>query len=97
MSDLARFMTEDEKRAVTGEFKTAEQGAATSVWCATSAQLGGKGGVFCLDADIAEVVQPIALEGLHQELTGVLPWAVDSELAERLWVLSEELTGVKVC
>ena len=54
-------------------------------------------GVFCLDADIAEVVQPIALEGLHQELTGVLPWAVDSELAERLWVLSEELTGVKVC
>jgi len=30
MSDLARFMSEDEKRAVTGEFKTAEQGAATS-------------------------------------------------------------------
>ena len=94
MSDLARFMSEDEKRAVTGEFKTAEQGAATSVWCATSAQLDGKGGVFCLDADIAEVVQPIALEGLHQTLTGVLPWAVDSELAERLWVLSEGLTAV---
>jgi NAD(P)-dependent dehydrogenase (short-subunit alcohol dehydrogenase family) len=48
-------------------------------------------------ADIAAVVQPVALEGLRQTLTGVLPWAVDSELAERLWVLSEELTGVKVC
>jgi hypothetical protein len=87
----------DEKRAVTGEFKTAEQGAATSMWCATSVQLDGKGGVFCLDADIAAVVQPVALEGLDQAPTGVLPWAVDSELAERLWVLSEELTGVKLC
>jgi hypothetical protein len=95
-SDLSRFMSEDKKRAVSGEFKTAEQGSATSVWCATSVQLNGKGGVFCLDADIAEIVQPIALEGLDQVLTGVLPWAIDSELAERLWVLSEELTGVKL-
>jgi hypothetical protein len=59
--------------------------------------MDGKGGVFYLDADIAEVVQPEPLEGLHQTLTGVLPWAVDSELAERLWVLSDELTVVKVC
>jgi hypothetical protein len=59
--------------------------------------MNGTGGVFCLDADIAKVVQPEPLEGLHQTQTGVLPWAVDSELAERLWVLSEELTGVKVC
>ena len=38
------------------QLKTPEQGAATSVWCATSPQLEGKGGVYCMDADIAEVI-----------------------------------------
>ncbi len=34
-------------------FKTVPQGAATSVWCATSGQLDGMGGVYCEDCDIA--------------------------------------------
>ena len=94
-TDLSRYMSEDEKRAYTGQLKTPEQGAATSVWCATSPQLDGKGGVYCVDCDIAEVIEREALEGLHQVLNGVIPWAIDPDTAERLWQLSEEMTGVK--
>jgi NAD(P)-dependent dehydrogenase (short-subunit alcohol dehydrogenase family) len=36
--------------------KTIEQGAATQVWCAVSAQLDGLGGVYCENVEIAEVV-----------------------------------------
>ncbi|RPJ56507.1 MAG: SDR family NAD(P)-dependent oxidoreductase [Acidobacteria bacterium] len=94
-TDLGRFMSEDEKRAYTGPVKTTEQGAATSVWCATSPQLDGKGGVHCLDCDIAEVIELQALEGPHHVIEGVIPWAIDPDSAERLWQLSEEMTGVK--
>jgi NAD(P)-dependent dehydrogenase (short-subunit alcohol dehydrogenase family) len=68
------------------EFKTTSQGAATSVWCATSSQLSHRGGVYCEDCDIAEAV-PADDAGV----TGVSPWACDPELAERLWTLSEKL------
>jgi NAD(P)-dependent dehydrogenase (short-subunit alcohol dehydrogenase family) len=94
-TSLSRFMTEDEKRAYTGPLKTTEQGAATSVWCATSSQLDGKGGVYCLDCDIAEVIELQALEGPHRVLNGVIPWAIDPDSAERLWKVSEDMTGVK--
>jgi NAD(P)-dependent dehydrogenase (short-subunit alcohol dehydrogenase family) len=94
-TDLSRYMSEDEKRAYAGPLKTPEQGAATSVWCATSSQLDGKGGVYCVDCDIAEVIEREALEGLHQNLNGVIPWAIDPDSAERLWKLSKEMTGVQ--
>ncbi|WP_219833954.1 oxidoreductase [Paenibacillus sp. R14(2021)] len=94
MTDLGRFLTKDEL-AIGGEYKTTEQGAATSVWCAASPQLEGKGGVYCLDADIAEIMPEFTLQGTGQMLTGVLPWAVDPGFAERLWKLSEAMTGVK--
>jgi NAD(P)-dependent dehydrogenase (short-subunit alcohol dehydrogenase family) len=70
--------------------KTIQQGAATSVWCATSGMLDGKGGVYCEDCDIAEAVPGDSIKG-----TGVRPWAVDPEYAKKLWQLSERLTGVK--
>lgn len=70
--------------------KTIPQGAATSVWCATSPALEGKGGVYCENADIA------AISPLDQSAPGgVRPFAVDPELAERLWTLTEQMTGVK--
>src|SRR6267142_4893228 len=69
--------------------KTVEQGAATSVWCATSTQLDGMGGVYCEDVDVAEAV---AADSPAQR--GVRPWAMDPALAERLWTKSEEWTGV---
>lgn len=89
-------MTDEEKQAANKDLKTVEQGAATSVWCATSPQLEGKGGVFCMDADIARAIPPESIDGeTSQVMNGVVNWAIDPELAERLWALSERMTGVK--
>ena len=103
-TDLGRF-SEDGKTAIKSinnedkktlakeqadEFKNIEQGAATSVWCATSPALNGMGGVYCEDCDISEAVPADSLKG-----NGVRPWAIDDELAKKLWQLSEHLTGVK--
>jgi NAD(P)-dependent dehydrogenase (short-subunit alcohol dehydrogenase family) len=93
LTELVRFLT-DAELSIRGEFKTAEQGAATSVWCATSTQLEGKGGVYCMDCDIAEIMNNFSLEGTGQTLTGVLPWAIDPNLAEQLWKLSEQMIGM---
>jgi NAD(P)-dependent dehydrogenase (short-subunit alcohol dehydrogenase family) len=95
-TDLLRYLPAEELAALernSGALKTTEQGAATSVWCATSAQLEGKGGVYCLDCDIAELISDYDWD---EELTGVLPWAIDPKLAEQLWKLSEKMTGVKL-
>ncbi|MCZ8516738.1 hypothetical protein O9H85_31115 [Paenibacillus filicis] len=48
-----------------------------------------------MDVDIAEVVPAFTLQGVTQVVEDVLPWAIDPDLAERLWQLSEEMTGVK--
>jgi NAD(P)-dependent dehydrogenase (short-subunit alcohol dehydrogenase family) len=71
--------------------KTPEQGAATTVWCATSPMLDGLGGVYCEDCDIAPVVPADGPPG-----PGVRPWAIDPEIARGLWRLSERLTGVSL-
>lgn len=73
-----------------GEFKTLEQGAATSTWCGTSPQLAGVGGVYCEDVEIAQISESnIPLK------PGLRPYAIDSKAAKGLWTLSEGLTGVK--
>ncbi len=64
-----------------GSFKTVEQGAATTIWCATSSQLAGLGGVYCENCDIA----PVKPEGDD----GVRPYAMDPAIAQRLWSWSE--------
>ena len=69
--------------------KTAEQGAATQVWAATSERLDGLGGLYCVDCDIAE---PAPTAG--EARIGVRDYAIDPEPAARLWALSAELTGV---
>jgi NAD(P)-dependent dehydrogenase (short-subunit alcohol dehydrogenase family) len=71
------------------QFKTVEQGAATTIWAAVSPQLNGKGGVYCEDCDIAAMVP--ADNKLN---SGVRSWAVDKAAAEALWVLSEKLTAI---
>jgi NAD(P)-dependent dehydrogenase (short-subunit alcohol dehydrogenase family) len=93
-TDLARDLSAEEL-AFDGELKTAEQGAATSVWCATSPQLEGRGGVYCMDVDIAEAISDFTPAKPGQQPTGVLPWAIDPDLAEQLWQLSEKMTRVK--
>lgn len=83
--------------------KTAEQGAATSIWCAVSPQLAGMGGLYCENCDVAPLVDR-AIEAAPTEdgsrkfasrALGVMPYAVDAEAAERLWGLSKELLGWK--
>ena len=82
------------------QLKTPEQGAATAVWCATSVQLDGMGGVYCENCDIAQVVQEtgpgVDNLGDFNGLGGVMPYAIDPDQAQRLWELSEKLTGVRL-
>lgn len=84
------------KPAVAARLKHVEQGAATSVWCATSGQLNGIGGVYCENADIAELDEGNIAHNYDEPLSlrGVQPYAVDAENARRLWSLTEEMTGV---
>ncbi|WP_163991092.1 oxidoreductase [Pyxidicoccus caerfyrddinensis] len=94
MTELVRWMSDEELHAIRSAnaadfYKNTEQGAATSVWCATSPQLEGLGGVYCEDVDIAQ-----AVPADFPEQRGVRPWAMDPDLAERLWTKSEEWTGV---
>ncbi len=75
--------------------KTPEQGAATQVWCATSPQLDGLGGLYCEDVEVAAVhtgEQPdTEVLSLTPGAFGVLPYAIDPGSAQRLWNLSEEI------
>jgi NAD(P)-dependent dehydrogenase (short-subunit alcohol dehydrogenase family) len=80
----------ERRRAAAGtqhlEFKTVEQGAATSVLLATYPQLEGVGGRYFEDCN----------EALPHEAgvpTGVAPWALDPEAASRLWSVSEQAVG----
>jgi hypothetical protein len=68
-----------------------EQGAATSVWCAASPQLAEMGGVYCQDVDSAPVLPSDSSSNV-----GVRDYAIDPVAAERLWKLSEDLTGVTI-
>ncbi|SDW29437.1 NAD(P)-dependent dehydrogenase, short-chain alcohol dehydrogenase family [Arthrobacter sp. cf158] len=72
-------------------FKTPEQGAATSVWAATSKALEGKGGVYCEDCDVAH---PTDKESPLARYQGVDAHAVDKDSARKLWELSAGMTGV---
>ncbi len=75
---------------VVASLKTIPQGAATTVWCAASPMLDTIGGVYCADADIAELApDAVPTPG------SVQPYSLDEAHAKRLWKLSEELTGVR--
>ncbi len=102
LTGLARHMTDEELaafgivrengelRAPAAGLKSVEQGAATSVWCAVSPQLDGKGGVYCEDCDIAAVVPDDS-----KLSSGVRRWAIDKPTAKALWDLSERLTNLQ--
>jgi len=86
----------------TRNLKTVEQGAATSVWCATSPQLDGMGGVYCENSDIAPPVSKeveadpgnVTTRKVGSRALGVFPYAVDRETSDRLWTVSERLLGL---
>ena len=73
---------------VLASLKTIPQGAATTVWCATSPSLNDIGGVYCEDVEVA----PLSLENTVTQ--GVKPYSLDENSANRLWKWSEEVTGI---
>jgi NAD(P)-dependent dehydrogenase (short-subunit alcohol dehydrogenase family) len=83
------ILNEDGSQGNLFRFKTAEEGAATQVWAATSPQLADLGGVYLEDCDVAEL-----RTSTDSLATGVFPYAVDPDEAARLWAFSAELTGV---
>jgi NAD(P)-dependent dehydrogenase (short-subunit alcohol dehydrogenase family) len=91
-TNLQRYVSDEEldrMRAGTGapRWKTPEQGAATSVLIATSPLLDGVGGRYFEDCNEAAPHQP----GTR---TGVAPYALDPEAAERLWQVSTETLAI---
>ena len=93
MTELSRHMDQADFEAITRgrdpselNFKTVEQGSATSVWAATSPDLEGRGALYLEDCHIAEPAAP-GDEG------GVEAYALDPAIADKLWQISEELVG----
>lgn len=73
---------------VIDSLKTIPQGAATTVWAATSPLLNETGGVYLEDVDIAELAIDSSIPN------GVKPYSLDEASAKQLWKLTEELTGL---
>ena len=91
VTDLGRHLTPEDIAAYTKnrtslKMKTVEAGAATTVFAATAPELDGRGGVYLEDCGIAEVDD-------ESPESGVRSYAVDPDLARRLWAVSEELVG----
>jgi NAD(P)-dependent dehydrogenase (short-subunit alcohol dehydrogenase family) len=88
---LMRYMTPQQTDAMIErggganfEWKTPEQGAATSVWLATSPLLEGIGGRYFENCNEAKLNAPPAIDG-------VAAYALNSENASRLWQMSAHM------
>jgi NAD(P)-dependent dehydrogenase (short-subunit alcohol dehydrogenase family) len=109
-TNLAPWLTVDDRRAMglldeagqpiidpERDLKTPEQGAATTVFAATSPLLADIGGVYLQNSEVAPLdetvveVNPDIAAGPLELTIGVTPYAVDPESAQRLWELSERL------
>jgi NAD(P)-dependent dehydrogenase (short-subunit alcohol dehydrogenase family) len=93
-TDLSRHLSAEDLgplieriSTLAGGLKEIPAGAATSVWAATAPELEGEGGIYLEDCRRSA---PVGTPGIT---TGYLPHALDPELAERLWRVSEELVG----
>jgi len=81
---------------ILASLKTISQGAATSVWVATSPLLNNIGGVYCEDGDIGELLSedPAVQTNAKLHQSGVLEYSLDETNAKTLWHLSREITGI---
>jgi len=73
---------------ILANLKTIAQGAATTVWCATSTLLDSIGGVYCEDVEVAPIATETAIS------SGVKLYSLDEDNAKRLWILSEKMSGI---
>ncbi|RYG45383.1 MAG: SDR family NAD(P)-dependent oxidoreductase [Chitinophagaceae bacterium] len=87
----------DMRPEILASLKTIPQGAATSVWVATSPLLENIGGVYCEDADIAELLSedPSLQTGAIRHKSGVMDYSLAETSAKRLWKLTEQMTGIE--
>lgn len=96
-TELGRHMTAETIAALRGQlassgrqfrWKTIPQGAATSVWAATSSELTDHGGAYLEDCNVGEVSDD---DGANN---GVRSYALDPARADALWRLSEQLVAL---
>jgi NAD(P)-dependent dehydrogenase (short-subunit alcohol dehydrogenase family) len=92
LTELGRHLTEEDraflqKRTAGMRYKSVEEGAATQVFAATAPELEGRGGLYLEDCQVA------AVDDAPEALSGVMPYALDPQNAERLWEVSEKLVG----
>lgn len=73
---------------VLASLKTIPQGAATTVWCATTPLLNNIGGVYCEDAEVALLASDSGMSA------GVKRYSLDEAEAKRLWKWSEEACSI---
>jgi NAD(P)-dependent dehydrogenase (short-subunit alcohol dehydrogenase family) len=97
VTELGRYLTPQDLEMLNAsrpsgqplEFKSTEQGAATSVWAVSAPELAGRGGLYLEDCQVAGPAQGGRDDGYQA-------YALDPVQADRLWELSEELVGQKV-
>lgn len=114
-TDLSRYLTMEQLQKAgaldadgnpvldpSRQMKSIAQGAATSVWCATSPRLAGMGGLYCENSDVSPLIVTgnkeigtgwggVRMAERQTGALGVYPYAIDPDAAERLWILSEKL------
>ena len=73
------------------QFKTIQQGAATSVWAAVVAPAEEIGGRYCENCHVSNIVpDDVTINAISE---GVRGYALDPNTAQALWKKSEELVG----
>ncbi|MBV9509227.1 MAG: SDR family NAD(P)-dependent oxidoreductase [Caulobacteraceae bacterium] len=89
-TDLGRYMSQEERTSIEAEaakfnvyWKSVPQGAAGSVRAAVDPELDGLGGAYIVDCQPREPGAPVYKSYAH-----------DPEAAERLWRISEDMTGI---
>ncbi len=92
-TELGRHLTEEDvamfsQAAASGmKMKTIEAGASTQVFALTAPELAGRGGGYLSDCAFCEVVEADGGRDV------VHAYALDPEVAKRLWSVSEDLVG----
>lgn len=94
MTELGRHLPDEEmadfqQRIDSGQLvlKSIPEGAATQVFAATAPELQGKGGNYLADCQICDI------DDETKSMNVVRSYAVDPDLARRLWAESEALVG----
>ena len=94
MTGLQKFLPMEEMRALgwlkadntpLDIFKTAQQGASTTIWAATAPQLLGSGGLYLEDCQQGLLAEP------SNRVSGYSAHIADAAAAERLWAVSEAM------